>query len=42
MCIRDRARTTSDFFGDPFMDEFFAVATHLGHLRGDAAARGRA
>ena len=36
------ARTTSDFFGDPFMDEFFAVATHLGHLRGDAAARGRA
>ena len=22
--------------------EFFAVATHLGHLRGDAAARGRA
>ncbi|MFD5867342.1 NUDIX hydrolase [Corynebacterium sp. NPDC060344] len=34
------ARTTSDFFGDPFMDEFFAVATHLGHLREDAA-RGR-
>lgn len=31
-------RTTSDFFGDPFMDEFFAVATHLGHLRDDAAA----
>ena len=33
-------RTTSDFFGDPFMDEFFSVATHLGHLREDAA-RGR-
>lgn len=33
-------RTTSDFFGDPFMDEFFAVATHLGHLRDDAT-RGR-
>ena len=30
-------RTTSDFFGDPFMDEFFSVATHLGHLREDAA-----
>lgn len=33
-------RTTSDFFGDPFMDEFFAVSTHLGHLR-DLAERGR-
>ncbi len=26
-------RTDSDFLGDPFMDDFFAVATHLGHLR---------
>lgn len=27
------ARTQSDFFGHPFMDEYFAVATHMGHLR---------
>ncbi|WP_448851116.1 NUDIX hydrolase [Corynebacterium sp. 335C] len=26
-------RTSSDFLGEPFMDGFFAVATHLGHLR---------
>ncbi|MDO5029386.1 MAG: NUDIX domain-containing protein [Corynebacterium sp.] len=26
-------RTSSDFFEDPFMDEYFAVATHMGHLR---------
>lgn len=27
------SRTTQDFFGHPFMDEYFAVATHMGHLR---------
>ena len=26
-------RTSSDFLGEPFMDEYFAVATHMGHLR---------
>lgn len=26
-------RTNSDFLGEPFMDEYFAVATHMGHLR---------
>lgn len=26
-------RTSSDFLEQPFMDEYFAVATHMGHLR---------
>lgn len=32
------ARTTSDFLGEEFMDPFFAVADHMGHLRERALA----
>ncbi|WP_295624974.1 NUDIX hydrolase [uncultured Corynebacterium sp.] len=34
-------RTQRDFFDDPFMDEYFTVATHMGHLRGEVAPRRR-
>nr|WP_120491368.1 NUDIX domain-containing protein [Corynebacterium lactis] len=33
-------RTSSDFLEEPFMDEYFAVATHMGHLRRRSPERG--
>lgn len=36
---REIRRTSDDFFGEPFMDEYFAVATHMGHLRENALKR---
>lgn len=35
--VTEVRRTSDDFFGETFMDEYFAVATHMGHLREKAA-----